>query len=103
MNPNDTPAIELEFSKKYDHDHARQYLKKHQDGLARRLSNWRDMQVARQALARADNPGLVLDIPSGAGRFWPLLAENPNRIILAADNSADMLETARTGQPAHIV
>lgn len=44
----------------------------------------------------------MLDLPCGAGRFWPMLAEQPNRVILAADNSADMLNIARASQPAHI-
>lgn len=95
--------IELEFSRKYDQRHAQQYLHKHQDGLARRLSHWRDIQVARHALKLADEPNLVLDLPCGAGRFWPLLSEQPNRVILAADNSADMLVTAKAAQPAAVV
>ncbi|MBU1329498.1 MAG: class I SAM-dependent methyltransferase [Gammaproteobacteria bacterium] len=95
--------VELEFSRKYDQDHAQQYLHKHQDGLARRLSHWRDVQVARQALKQVDEPNLVLDLPCGAGRFWPLLSEQPNRVILAADNSADMLATARAAQPKAVV
>ena len=95
--------VELEFSRKYDHQHSIQYLHKHRDGLARRLSHWRDVQVARQALKLAGEPNLLLDLPCGAGRFWPLLAQNPNRVILAADNSADMLATARAAQPAEVV
>jgi ubiquinone/menaquinone biosynthesis C-methylase UbiE len=95
--------VTLEFSDKYDQQHSHQYLQKHQAGMARRLSNWRDMQLARNALEDAGNPNLVLDLPCGAGRFWPLLAEAPNRVILAADNSADMLTTAMAGQPADIV
>jgi len=95
--------IELEFSRKYDQEHAQQYLHKHQDGVARRLSHWRDIQVARHALKLADEPNLVLDLPCGAGRFWPLLAEQPNRVIMAADNSAAMLATARAAQPAEVV
>lgn len=95
--------VELEFSRKYDQRHAQQYLHKHQDGLARRLSHWRDIQVARHALKLADEPNLVLDLPCGAGRFWPLLSEQPNRVILAADNSADMLTTAKAAQPADVV
>jgi SAM-dependent methyltransferase len=95
--------IELEFSRKYDQGHAWEYLHKHRDGLARSLSHWRDVQVARQALKMADEPNLVLDLPCGAGRFWPLLAEQPNRVILAADNSAAMLATARAAQPAEVV
>jgi SAM-dependent methyltransferase len=95
--------IELEFSRKYDREHAQQYLHKHQDGVARRLSHWRDVQLARRALKQAGEPNLVLDLPSGAGRFWPLLAERPNRVILAADNSRDMLAIAMAGQPEDVV
>lgn len=87
--------VELEFSRKYDQQHALHYLHKHQDGLARRLSNWRDQQLARQALALAGEPQTVLDLPCGAGRFWSLLAENETRHILAADNSPQMIEVAR--------
>ncbi len=95
--------IELDFSRKYDFEHAQQYLHKHQDGLSRRLSHWRDVQVARRALQMADEPNLVLDLPCGAGRFWPMLCEQPNRVIFAADNSADMLTTARAAQAPEVV
>ncbi|MDD0973141.1 class I SAM-dependent methyltransferase [Pseudomonas fontis] len=95
--------IKLEFSEKYDQQHAQDYFHKHQASLARRLSHQRDEQMARRALALAGEPGLVLDLPSGAGRFWPLLAEKANRVIIGADNSADMLETACRSQPAEVV
>jgi SAM-dependent methyltransferase len=95
--------IELDFSRKYDREHAQQYFHKHQDGTARRLSHWRDQQLARYALKLAGEPNLVLDLPCGAGRFWPLLAEQANRVILAADNSQDMLDTALAAQPAAVV
>lgn len=101
-NQADNP-IELPFSAKYDRGHAEQYYNKHRDGLARRLSNWRDMQLARRALSIAGDPTLVLDLPCGAGRFWPVLAEHPGRVIVAADNSADMLEVARATQAPEIV
>ena len=97
------PPIELEFSRKYTREHAQAYLRKHQEGLARRLSHWREVQIARRALSQADDPDLVLDLPCGAGRFWPLLAEHPTRVILAADNSPDMLAIARAGQPPEVV
>lgn len=97
------PPIELEFSRKYDREHSLAYLVKHQDSLSRRLSHWRDQQLARQALKRAGHPEVVLDIPCGAGRFWPLLAEQEKREILAADNSADMLAVARSYQPPEVV
>ena len=95
--------IKLEFSAKYDDRHAQQYLHKHQDTLARRLSHKRDEQLARGALAMAGEPGLVLDLPCGAGRFWPLLTEKPNRIVIGADNSESMLNIAMGAQPADVV
>ncbi|AHL74204.1 SAM-dependent methyltransferase [Stutzerimonas stutzeri] len=99
----DSSPIELEFSRKYDREHARQYFNKHHDGLARRLSHWRDEQLARHALKLAGDPDLVLDLPCGAGRFWPLLAEHPSRMIFAADNSIDMLAIAEAAQPLEVV
>lgn len=44
------PPVDLDFSHKYDREHAEAYLKKHQDGLARKLSHRRDVQLARHAL-----------------------------------------------------
>lgn len=95
--------VQLPFSEKYNHRHATAYFEKHHAGLARRLSHARDEQLARKALHLAGDPTLVLDLPCGAGRFWPLLAEQRNRVILAADNSADMLDVARKSQPAELV
>ena len=95
--------IKLKFSEKYDQHHATQYLIKHQDGLARRLSHKRDEQLARRALQLAGEPQVVLDLPCGAGRFWPLLAQMPSREIIGADNSASMLEVASLAQPADVV
>ena len=98
-----SPAITLKFSEKYDQQHAADYLLKHQNGWARRLSHTRDEQLARRALAIAGEPGVVLDLPCGAGRFWPLLAAKHNREIIGADNSASMLEVACVAQPAEVV
>ncbi|WP_207281172.1 class I SAM-dependent methyltransferase [Pseudomonas sp. FW300-N2F2] len=95
--------IKLEFSEKYDEQHAREYFHKHRRGLSRRLSNQRDQQLARRALALVGDPGLVLDLPCGAGRFWSLLAEKPNRVIIGADNSEAMLSTALEAQPSDVV
>ncbi|MCW1245847.1 class I SAM-dependent methyltransferase [Pseudomonas sp. SAICEU22] len=96
-------TVKLDFSEKYDEQHAKQYFLKHRSGLSRRLSNQRDQQLARRALALAGDPGLVLDLPCGAGRFWPLLAEKPNRAIIGADNSEAMVQTAMSVQPADVV
>jgi ubiquinone/menaquinone biosynthesis C-methylase UbiE len=92
--------VKLKFSEKYVGEHAERYFFKHQESLSRRLSHCRDEQMARHALEKAGEPGLVLDLPCGAGRFWPLLAEKPNRIIIGADHSPDMIKTALAYQPS---
>lgn len=99
--PSPSP-ISLPFSDKYDRRHAESYFEKHRNGLARRLSHWRDEQLARRALALAGEPTLVLDLPCGAGRFWPVLAERENRVVVAGDNSADMLIVASDSHGAHL-
>lgn len=100
-NPKE-PPVKLTFSEKYDREHAEFYYKKHQQGWARRLSHWRDTQMARKALKIAGEPQNVLDLPCGAGRFWPVLAENPTRKIIGADNSDDMVKVASEYCPAPI-
>lgn len=87
---------------KCDHP-AQSHLQNHRDGLARRLSRWREEQLARKALALAGAPTLVLDLPCGAGRFWPLLAEHPSRVIIGADDSAALLDVARAAYPPSLV
>lgn len=99
MNYQTDPAIQLAFSEKYDNTHAEQYFRKHQDGLARRLSHQRDVQLTQQALHLAGEPREILDLPCGAGRFWPTLMANPERKLVAADNSTAMLEVARQAHP----
>ena len=95
--------VHLEFSEKYDLEHARHYFHKHRRGFTQRLTTWRELAMARQALVLAGHPEVVLDLPCGAGRFWPLLAEHPQRRILAADNSAEMIQVACQMQPAELV
>lgn len=101
QNRADAP-ISLEFSKKYDSVHSKQYFEKHHATLARRLSHWKESRIARRALQTACEPRVVLDLPCGAGRFWPLLADRPDREILAADISADMIRVALESQPPGI-
>ena len=83
---------DLTFSKKYTATHARKYFRKHQESVGRRLSHWREVGMARQALRRAGHPQSVLDLPCGTGRFWELLAEEPGRKLFAADLNTSMFE-----------
>lgn len=96
-------AVELEFARRYDQEHARVCLQPHPRGLAARLSQWRGEQLIRHALKVAGEPGLLLDVACGAGSFWPVLAEHGNRVILAADQSQDMLNHAQTHHPAALL
>jgi len=92
MSAQPPSTVELEFARQHAREHARACPAKCPDSLARRLALAREKQWVRQALKLAGEPGLVLDLPCGAGRFWPVLAERGNRVILAADPSQEMLE-----------
>jgi len=94
---------ELEFSAKYTLKHSRHYHEKHRRTIGRRLSNWREQQMAAQALSLAGNPAVILDLPCGTGRFWPLLASKTRHTILAADNSESMLAVAREVNPPELL
>ena len=87
------------FSEKYNPEHARQYFEKHEAGFWRRLSNWREVGMARKALQIAGNPQHVLDLPCGTGRFWPMLLEKPGRRLWVADNSPSMLDVGMALRP----
>lgn len=91
MSDNKQNPPSLEFSDKYDEEHARAYFEKHNTGFERKISNFRDHQIGRKALTLAGKPETVLDIPCGTGRFWDLLAEDPERTIYASDYSSDMI------------
>lgn len=71
--------------------------------FARRLLHWRERQLVRNALALADAPTLVLDLhgvdgqhrpqyrPQYLPQYRPVLAEKPNRVIIAADSAAGLV------------
>jgi len=89
----------MEFSEKYHSaEFANHYYSKHVSGFWRRLSNRLEQHIARKALMQAGNPGSVLDIPCGAGRFWNMLEENPSRKLIAMDNSQHMIDVALARQ-----
>ncbi len=100
MTEHPTPdPVRLAFADKYDDAHAEYYYRKHRNGLSRRLSHLREAQLARQALRLAGDSKEVLDLPCGAGRFWDMLLESPERQVIAADNSESMIAVARATHP----
>jgi ubiquinone/menaquinone biosynthesis C-methylase UbiE len=96
-------ALELEIARRYDQEHARVCLQPQPPGLAGRLLLWREERVVRKALKVAGEPGLILDVGCGVGRFWPVLVEHGNRVILATDPSRDILDHARTHHPQSLL
>lgn len=94
---------DLEFSKKYRHEHALEYFWKHERGFSRRFSTVLERHMARRALARAGHPRTVLDLPCGSGRFWPVLAERGDRVIYAADLNQPMINVGRQMRPPALV
>ena len=103
MSPHTPSTIETEYAERCDREHARVCGDTRPPGLRQRLASWRDERMVRQALKVAGEPGSVLDLACGSGRFWPVLAEHVNRVILASDNSQDMLDHARTHHPASLL
>ncbi|NMX40590.1 class I SAM-dependent methyltransferase [Pseudomonas veronii] len=96
-------SIEIEYAERCDREHARVCGDTRPPGLRQRLAAWRDGRLVRNALKVAGEPGLILDLACGSGRFWPVLAEHVNRVILASDNSQDMLDHARTHHTAALL
>jgi ubiquinone/menaquinone biosynthesis C-methylase UbiE len=94
MSGQSPSTVELEFARQHDQEHAQICCQPTPRRL--RLTFWRDEQLVRNALKVAGEPGLVLDVACGAGRFWPVLGEHANRVILAADPSPDTLDHARS-------
>ncbi|WP_273819300.1 MULTISPECIES: class I SAM-dependent methyltransferase [Pseudomonas] len=94
--------VELEFARQHAREHARVCRDAHPQGVLARIGHWREECLVRQALKMAGEPGLVLDLPCGAGRFWPVLAKRGNRVVLAADSSREMLEHCAVHHPPEL-
>jgi ubiquinone/menaquinone biosynthesis C-methylase UbiE len=103
MSSQPPSSIEIEYAERCDREHARICGDTRPPGLWQRLAVWRDERMVRHALKVAGEPGLILDLACGSGRFWPVLAEHVNRVILASDNSQAMLDHARTHHPAALL
>ncbi|MDR6609523.1 class I SAM-dependent methyltransferase [Pseudomonas synxantha] len=103
MSAQPPSAIELEIARRYDQEHARVCHQPQAPGLAGRLALWREERMVRNALNVAGEPGLILDVACGVGRFWSVLAEHANRVILATDPSQDILDHARTHHPQSLL
>lgn len=70
--------------------------------LVNRLSAWREDWLVLRALRIAGEPNLVLDLPCGNGRFWPILTQHPNRLVLVADSSEERVLAVQSTQSDEI-
>ncbi len=103
MSAHPPSYIEREFAERHGQQYSCACVEPQPQGWRQRLARWRSEQLLRNALDAAGEPGLVLDVACGAGRFWPVLAEHGNRVILAVDQSGDRLDHARTHHPASVL
>ena len=71
-------------------EEARRYRALHEGGLLRRLRTHLERRFLERALRRLGPIESILDVPSGAGRFSPILAAAA-RTVVSADASAAML------------
>lgn len=94
--------FELDSSGAHDRDRCEIQPNPGGPSLANRLSAWREERVAQQALRIAGEPNLVLDLPCGNGRYWPMLTRHPNRLVLAADDPAESMARPRSTQGVEI-
>jgi SAM-dependent methyltransferase len=98
-NPDTTSPPKYEFAEKYDPEHAKKYFEKHNTRLlAPPVHLARSRHGAQGAGTWPDVPS-VLDLPCGTGRFWEMLAEEPERKIYVADNSQNMIDTGMAMRP----
>ncbi len=77
---------------------AEAYDRHHKDSLRTRLTTRRELGVLAKALAVAGPNLEALDLPCGAGRFWPAFADAKVSSLIAADVSQGMLQVAQTNR-----
>lgn len=93
MHPPRVRAMDVSELKYQADDYAQYYAAKHESNTTRSVSNWLERRMMTHALRRVSRTGplsSVLDMPSGAGRFLPVLADL-SRSVVAMDVAPAML------------
>ncbi len=83
---------------RHDSDYALEYYTRHSASFMRRISNWREQQMAAYALSLT-RARKIIDIPCGAGRFWNTILDNTQARLLAADYNKAMVKTGKNNAP----
>ena len=73
---------------------AASYDTKYQKELHKRLSDWREKNLLESLLRKTGIQEIVLDVPCGAGRLSPVIAEHARRLF-EVDYSLEMLKLCR--------
>lgn len=81
---------------------ARRYRELHEKSIFRRARTALERRFLGRVLDRLGPIDTLLDLPCGAGRFWPMLRRRARRLI-AADASAAMIAAAPHAPPAAVV
>ena len=92
LDTGDNEKYYRKHSGKHDSAYALEYYRRHRESTMRRLSNWREQQMAAAALSLT-GARKIIDIPCGAGRFWNTILDNDQVQLLAADYNKAMVKT----------
>src|SRR5262245_47074188 len=95
-DPSSFESLDAESTSRRDPGHySEKYFRHHMFGGWRaRVRTWLERRALTRAIELAGRPSSVLDIPCGAGRFWPTLLECCPGEILAMDIDATMIGVA---------
>jgi len=96
----DRQDCEYKARRKYrDAGIAQSYELSRFSGLLGRIKLWRDHRLLSRALREVGRVGWLLDLPSGTGRFTPLLGKRAGRVV-SADISREMMAVAAGNHPS---
>ena len=73
---------------------ARSYDTKYDREIHKRISSWREKRLLRALLARAGSQERLLDVPCGAGRLSPVMADFAKKLY-EVDYSHEMVKLSR--------
>lgn len=80
----------------YGDGSAQRYDGYHRNSIRTQWTTQREISGLTKALKRAGRDLTVLDLPCGAGRFWPAFTAAGVQDLIAADVSRGMLDVAQT-------
>ncbi|NOX52212.1 MAG: class I SAM-dependent methyltransferase [Gammaproteobacteria bacterium] len=89
-----TTTASKQVTDPYAGNAAEEYHLYHRHSLRTGLTTYRERKVLQAALRAAGDNLTTLDLPCGAGRFWPVFKKGNASNLIAADASEGMLQVA---------